>query len=150
MNREFLSPFQLLDSHIESVSFDVIDASLADGSTTVSLSHFFDDDELHQEGIWALKGEISVECKWQDADGETICQGACTIRGAVSVFTSAFADDYPEDEMGLLLRANVVSLLFGKARNTFELLSSSSRAGKKTLPAIDPFKYLEFEGGSEA
>ena len=147
MSKVFLSPFQLLDSWIEEVSFETIDASLTESSATVSLSHSFDGDELDRDNVLAIKGNISVDCKWQDEEEKTICQGTCVVRGAVTVFKSAFENN--GDELKFLLKANVVSLLYGKARNTLEILSANSRAGKKTLPSIDPFEYLEAANASK-
>ncbi|MBQ9004503.1 MAG: hypothetical protein IJ087_21915 [Eggerthellaceae bacterium] len=149
MSKEFLSPFQSVDSWVEAVSFEVFDSSLPEHSSTISLGHSFDDNEFDQDGMRAVKGSITVECKWQDADGKIICQGACTIGGAVAVYKSAIGADCSNSELGLLLRANLLSILYGKARNTLELLSSNSKAGKRKLPLIAPFEYLGLQDSPE-
>ena len=145
MSKDYLSPFQLLASTVERVSFDASGHSAESGSVSLSIGHFFDDDELREDGVWAIKGGITVECEWEDKNGDLACRATCDIRGAVSVFESAFADGFPENEKARLLRANLVSLLYGEARGLCEMLSARSSVGKKILPAIDPFEYLEEE-----
>ena len=145
MSDEYLSPFQLLASFVESISFDVDTPSDGNGSVSLSLGHYFDDGELRDGGIWAIKGGISVECEWQNKAGESMCRGVCDMKGAVSVLESAFEGDMPENDLRRLLQANLISLLYGEVRGLFGVLSSGSRMGKRLLPAINPYEYLEEE-----
>lgn len=144
MNQEgmWISPAQIVDSTLLSLSFDVHLDHL-DESAPLSFTLDTEFDRLErEETVTNCVGIVKFDGSWGNAEeGETAFTISCILGIAIDVDNSVLGEDVEDD--ALIIRANALSLAYGKIRALIESTTAQSIVGKQTIPAINAQAYFE-------
>lgn len=143
----WLSPVQIVDSKVLGLNL-----SIADG---------FEGREAHFSLIMnsslgapaVIDGNYTCKCvleavgNWAiDEDGTNPAFSASCKLGVVIAVPEAALDSAPADERDAFVVANTVSIAYGKIRSIIENMTAESVVGRQTIPAIDPYAFVDSLG----
>lgn len=142
----YKSPLDLDYAYITDVEFHMADAGNSQNrSYTLELGRPDPKPSVTREETEnrdALDYRLKVRYKVDDADsGQELAEAFLTVVGRVTADRS-FTRNHEAAEIDTWMEANAVTLLYAKAKASFEYLTAMSPIGVQTLPTIDPYAYL--------
>ena len=150
MSGNWISPCQLLRSLVYSESFEgnaELGASPS-GNVNISITPAFNEKpDSSDPRMIVCECFLSVSYAFlANGSDETICKGACDIAGSVSARSEVPVVELegPAQEMFVKsLRANTLSLLYAQIRGRVDQTTGASVVGRRILPAISPFEFMD-------
>lgn len=150
----WLSPVQIVDSKVLGLNLSVADG-FEGGETHFSLTM---NSSLGAptivDGNYVCKCVLEAVGNWAvDEEGAEPAFSASCKLGIVIVVPKAALEPVLEDERDTFVVANTVSIAYGKIRSIIESVTAESVVGRQTIPAIDPYAFVDSLGlkkGAEA
>lgn len=143
-NGSWLSPVQIADSKVLGLNLSVADG-FEGGETHFSLTMNSSlDAPTIIDGNYACKCMLEAVGNWTvDENGtEPAFSASCKLGIVISVPETAL-DSAPKDERTTFVVANAVSIAYGKIRSIIENMTAESIVGRQTIPAIDPYAFVD-------
>lgn len=150
----WLSPVQIVDSKVLGLNLSVADG-FEGGETRFSLTM---NSSLGAptivDGNYVCKCVLEAVGNWAvDEEGAEPAFSASCKLGIVIAVPEAALKPVLEDERDTFVFANTVSIAYGKIRSIIESVTAESVVGRQTIPAIDPYAFVDSLGlkkGAEA
>lgn len=140
----WLSPVQIVNSRILGLNFSIADG-FAGGET-----HFFLTMNSSIAAPSVIEGSYVCRCALEAVGEWSVDEGGATPAFSASCklgITIAVPEDalgrVPEGGRDRFVAANAVSIAYGKIRSVIEGMTSESIVGRQTLPAIDPYAFID-------
>lgn len=146
-NGNWLSPVQIADSKVLGLNLSVADG-FKGGETHFSLTM---NSSLSAptivEGNYACKCVLEAVGNWtvDEEDTKPAFSASCKL-GIVIAVPEAALEPVPESERDTFVVANAVSIAYGKIRSIIENMTAESVVGRQTIPAIDPYAFVDSLG----
>ena len=151
----YKSPLDLVYSYVTNVEFRINDAlDCANRSYLLEIGRpdpkprvMRDDIEDRDVLDYRLKIQYSIE----NADsGQELISAFFTVVVSVAA-DGSITESHEAAEINQWMEANAISLLYAKAKASFEYMTAMSPVGIQTLPTIDPYTYMnELDEDSES
>lgn len=143
-NGNWLSPVQIVDSRVLGLNLSIAD-SFEGGETRFSLTMNSSlDAPTVVDGKYACKCMLEAVGNWTvDENGAEPAFSASCKLGIVIVVPETALESAPEDERATFVVANAVSIAYGKIRSIIENMTAESIVGRQTIPAIDPYAFVD-------
>lgn len=140
----WLSPVQIVDSRILGLNLSVADG-FAGGET-----HFFLTMNSSVAAPSVIEGSYVCRCsleavgEWSvDKEGTVPAFSASCKLGITIAVPEGALERVPEGSRDRFVAANAVSIAYGKIRSMVEGMTSESIVGRQTIPAIDPYAFID-------
>ena len=143
----WLSPVQIADSKVLGLNLTVAD-DFEGGVPRLSLTM-----NSSLEHPTVIDGKCACKCvleaigNWTvgEKDAKPAFSASCKL-GIVITVSEAALEPLPENERDTFVAANTVSIAYGKIRSAIESITAESVVGRQTIPAIDPYAFVDSLG----
>lgn len=142
----WLSPVQILDSHILGVNFSIESDFLPDKPHYLLASLDMKSNIKNLESVEDMFiCKCILECigNWtcdKKESTESIFSASCKLSIVVAIPKTAFAT-IEKEEKDYFIAANAVSIAYGKIRAVIENITAESIVGKQTILTINPYTF---------
>ena len=143
----WLSPVQIVDSKVLGLNLSIADG-FEGGETHFSLTM---NSSLGApaviDGNYACKCVLEAVGNWtvNEDSTDSAFSTSCKLAIVIAVPEGAL-ESVPVGERDTFVVANTVSIAYGKIRSIIENMTAESIVGRQTIPAIDPYAFVDSLG----